>query len=143
MSTLKIFTDGGSRGNPGPAAIGVYVLDENMSVIESFGRTIGITTNNVAEYTALISALEWLVEFSKHSSLTQTIFHLDSQLVVEQVNGRWKVKHEHIKPLVQQVQQLSKALLHPVSFVYIPRAQNAEADRLVNEALDRDLKLDN
>ncbi len=136
MATLKIFTDGGSRGNPGHAAIGVYILDEKNALIESFGRTIGITTNNVAEYTALISALEWLVEFSKHQTLTQTIFHLDSQLVVEQVNGRWKVKHEHIKPLVQQVKHLSKSLPYPVSFVYIPRAQNAEADRLVNEALD-------
>lgn len=138
---LFINTDGGSRGNPGPAAIGVHAELAGQVVFEK-SSTIGEGTNNTAEYTAVIQALDWLKGWLKPAdgSLPHQIqsvqFLLDSQLVVEQLSGRYKIKQPHILNYVRQIRLSIQALAIPVSFSYVPRARNSRADALVNEALD-------
>lgn len=128
---LIINCDGGSRGNPGPAAYGYVVKKENKIVKEGFAK-IGKTTNNVAEYTALIEALKWLKGAYPNESLN---FYLDSQLVVSQLNGIFRVKDSKIRDLVFQVRELESNFTH-IMYYHVPREQNKEADRLVNLALD-------
>lgn len=130
---LIINTDGGSRGNPGPAAIGVVVRSENIVVYE-LGLTIGVTTNNVAEYTAVLKAIEYLA--SLPSSPESVQFLLDSKLVVEQLNGKFAIKNAGLRPLFDQIQKERKQFDFPTYFSYVPRAENAAADLLVNKALD-------
>ena len=127
-------TDGGSRGNPGPAAIGVLVEVEKagtLTVVAEIGETIGVTTNNVAEYQALIRGLEE----SGRLGASEVACLLDSQLVVEQMNGRYKVKHANVVDLHRRASELGRGF-KKVTYGYVPRAQNAQADRLVNAALD-------
>jgi ribonuclease HI len=134
MSRLVLHTDGGARGNPGPAAIGVVVEKEHdggLEVLAEIGETIGVATNNVAEYRALIRGLEE----AKRLGAEEVECLLDSTLVVEQMSGRYKVKHANVIPLQRQASELARGF-KKVGYRYIPRAQNAEADRLVNEALD-------
>ena len=130
--TLHLYTDGGSRGNPGQAAIGCVLEDPSTGdVIREHLDRIGIETNNVAEYQALIEGLKLAERYHPN----QLICHLDSELVVKQVNGEYRVKMPTLQPLVDQIQQLRTAFPE-VSFVYIPRADNHRADALVNRALD-------
>lgn len=127
-------TDGGARGNPGPAGIGVVVEVEDggrREMVAEIGEKIGIATNNVAEYRALIRGLEE----ARRLGGTLVTCLLDSQLVVEQMNGRFKVKHDNVVPLHRQATDLSRQF-KKVTFGYVPRAQNAGADALVNAALD-------
>lgn len=134
MSRVILHTDGGARGNPGPAAIGVVVELENggrRELIAEIGEKIGVATNNVAEYRALVRGLE---EAGRLGG-TEVTCLLDSQLVVEQMNGRFKVKHADMIPLHRQATGLTRAF-KKVTFGYVPRAQNAAADALVNAALD-------
>lgn len=139
---MIVHTDGGSRGNPGHAAIGFVVLQDGK-VIQETGSYLGIATNNTAEYEALVQALEWLIA-QKASGLFSTpqkvTFKLDSQLVVEQLNGRYAVKQPHIQTYVHRVRALLTSLGFPAEFQYIPRKENAAADALVNLALDAHLK---
>lgn len=132
MTVFNVYTDGGARGNPGPAAIGVRVKDGQGKPIHSFGRTIGETTNNVAEYQAVIAALEWIVSQPKPDKVN---FYSDSTLIVHQIRGEWKIKQPHLKPLVERVRELENNLI--VSHSVIPREQNQQADWLVNQALDK------
>lgn len=133
---LQINTDGGSRGNPGPAAIGVYATIDNQPIF-SLSQKIGINTNNYAEYSAVISALEHLqLNPQLLKDITQIKFVLDSELVVRQLTGIYKVKHPAIVPLHYKVQTLLKSLSIPVSFSHVLRAENKQADALVNAALD-------
>lgn len=135
---IVVYTDGGSRGNPGNAATGVVIQVDNVPLFES-GEYLGVTTNNVAEYTAVIRALDWLVENKTtllYSSGESIRFRLDSQLVVEQLSGRYAVKQPHILELVRRVQQRLISLEISAQFQYIPRKENARADSLVNQALD-------
>jgi ribonuclease HI len=136
MSVLSIFTDGGSRGNPGHAATGVVIMDGEQ-MIASDGHYIGIHTNNVAEYTAVIRALELLATLP---SPTQVNFYLDSLLVVSQLNGQYAVKNAALAKLHAQVQEARKKCDYLITFSYVPRAQNAAADALVNEAMDTFLR---
>ncbi|MEA2644945.1 MAG: ribonuclease / adenosylcobalamin/alpha-ribazole phosphatase [Chloroflexota bacterium] len=134
MSNLVIHTDGGARGNPGPAAIGVVLEVERDGARETIGEvaeTIGVASNNVAEYRAIIRALE-AAERLGASSVTCL---LDSLLVVEQLNGRYRVKSEDMKPLHARVRELAGHFAL-VTFQHVRREQNQEADRLVNLALD-------
>ena len=135
---IIVHTDGGSRGNPGNAATGVVIEHGTTPLFES-GEYLGITTNNVAEYTAVIRALNWLIS-QKSSTLHMAgeliQFKLDSQLVVEQLNGRYAVKQPNMLELVRQVRQKLSLLGIPAQFTYIPRKENARADALVNKALD-------
>lgn len=135
---LVINTDGGARGNPGPAGIGVSAV-VNKEVIFTVSQKIGITTNNVAEYTAVIKALE---EIEKLQISAEKIkFILDSELIVNQILGNYKVKQPHLQVLRQTVIDLIKKLrtnnqVSQISFTSVPREENKSADKLVNLALD-------
>ena len=138
MSVLSIHTDGGARGNPGPAAVGVVFSNGDWT--EGFGRTIGETTNNVAEYTAVLDALSRIPEIIARLGNTSSLsFYLDSQLVVRQILGQYRVKEAGLQQLHAQVLSLLRHIGLPFTFNHIPRSQNAEADRLVNRALDEGL----
>lgn len=130
--TLVINADGASRGNPGPAAIGATIKDENGLLLASVSQRIGRTTNNQAEYRALIAALEKAISLEAR----RVDIRLDSELVVRQVEGRYKVKKATLRPLYLRVGELL-GRLEGFTLTHIPREQNAEADRLANAALKR------
>ena len=137
ISALNIFTDGGARGNPGPSAIGVYVEDEARKKIAGFGKTIGIATNNVAEYKAVIGALDWVIENKKNFSKDAKIyFFLDSKLVCSQIIGLFKVKNSDLRALLFDVRDREAQVSLQTYYKHIPREQNTKADAFVNEALD-------
>lgn len=123
--------DGASRGNPGPGALGVVIYNHQGEIIAEHKKTLGICTNNVAEYQALIKTLEMAIELQ----LNKILIRSDSQLLVKQMQGHYKVKDEKIKALYQEVQKLLKSL-ELVEFCHIPRTENKLADQLANEALD-------
>ncbi len=128
-----IYTDGGSRGNPGPAAYGYIIYGPNGRVEAEGSSYIGVTTNNQAEYQAIVAALK------KMETLTTTesvLCKLDSELVVKQINGLYRMKNPDLKPWLDEIKVIRQRFSAKVSFVHIPREQNKEADRLVNEALD-------
>jgi len=130
MRRLTVNVDGGARGNPGPAAIGVVVRDGNQ-VLEEAGEKIGEATNNVAEYKALLRG----IELARTLGATELELRGDSELVVRQVEGRYKVKNAGMKPLYQEVMKALREV-DSWSISHVRREQNADADRLVNEALD-------
>lgn len=144
MDTLYINTDGGSRGNPGPAGIGVVFCDGEGNLIHSHKEFIGHATNNQAEYKAIVKALDALSKstwFSKNNNQDcKVICRLDSKLVVEQINGNYKVKNEGISILLDKLNTIKQDMKIGLSFVHIPREENKMADKLVNEALDQALK---
>jgi len=124
--------DGGSRGNPGPAGFGCVVWSQDhTAVLAEHGQPIGVTTNNVAEYRGLIAGLEE----ARRLGAAEVTVRMDSKLVVEQMSGRWKVKHPGMAELHQQARALASTF-ESVSFTWIPREQNKHADRLANEAMD-------
>lgn len=132
---VKVFCDGGSRGNPGPAAAGVAITDHNGEVILETNEYLGIRTNNYAEYSAVILALNTLLP----QSIKKADFYLDSELVTKQLNGEYRVKHVDMKPLHTQVLQLTKELKDKgvlVSFSHVRREYNKLADAQVNVCLD-------
>ena len=146
---LIIHTDGGARGNPGPAAIGVVIEEETrdkgqetsktgtLKKIAAFGKRIGETTNNVAEYTAVIEALRWVKNNPILPSLRETIeCYLDSILVVNQLNGLYKIKNTKLRELLSSVRIIEQEIGGTVYYISIPREQNTQADALVNAALD-------
>jgi ribonuclease HI len=131
VTRLTVNVDGGARGNPGPAAIGVVVRDGDGNVLEEVGETIGETTNNVAEYRALLRGIEAAAE----QGASELELVGDSELVVRQVEGRYKVKNAGMKELNQQVKR-ALGDFDSWSIRHVRRAENSDADRLVNEALD-------
>ena len=131
MGKLTVNVDGGARGNPGPAAIGVVVRNDDGAIVEAVGETIGPQTNNVAEYRALIRGIELALA---HGADEVELIG-DSQLIVRQVEGRYKVKHAAMKDLHAEAKKLL-ANFERWSIRDVRREQNADADRLVNEALD-------
>ncbi len=134
LDEIVVFADGGSRGNPGPAAIGAVVLDPSTDpprTLATVSEAIGVTTNNVAEYEALIAGLEAAARFHARRLRVRA----DSLLVINQLRGRWKVKHDGLRPLHEQARSLLRSYEH-VDLGHVPRAQNKEADALVNAALD-------
>lgn len=131
---VKIFTDGGSRGNPGPSASGFVILDMEDNVLIDKGVYLGITTNNQAEYTALKLALE---ECLKMGTLEAQVY-LDSLLVVNQMKGIFKVKNRDLWPIHDAIKQLAKQF-KKISFSHVPREFNKLADAAVNRALDEQL----
>ncbi len=129
--SVIVEADGGSRGNPGPAAYGALLKDaETGEVIAERGETIGTATNNVAEYRGLIAGLELAAE---HAPEAEVEVRMDSKLVVEQMSGNWKIKHPSMKPLAVEAKRLAPK---GTSYTWVPRAENVHADRLANEALD-------
>ena len=138
ISILNVFTDGGARGNPGPAAIGVYIADENNEKIAGFGKTIGVATNNVAEYKAVIEAFDWIIENKKNFSKDAKIyFHLDSRLVCSQIIGIFKVKNSDLRDLLFSVRDREAQISLQIFYKNIPREENTKADAFVNQALDQ------
>ena len=132
---LIIEADGGSRGNPGPAAYGCLVKDAlTNEVLFKEGKTLGITTNNVAEYSGLVAALVAAHEIDPNAQIE---VRMDSKLVVEQMSGNWKIKHENMKGLVEKARNAFAQ--SQVKYVWVPREDNLAADTLLNIALDAEL----
>lgn len=131
----NVFTDGAARGNPGDASIAFYITDEKNNKIFSCGEKIGLATNNVAEYKAIILALVWLVTNKNKISSPINIF-LDSNLVCSQLNGLFKIKNASLRTLFFEIKQKEKEINQPIIYQYIPREKNKEADKIVNLVLD-------
>ncbi len=138
MLNLKIFTDGGSRGNPGEAAYGVIISDQDKKLIE-FGVYIGIATNNEAEYRGVLAAIKWIEENVKEK-IDFLDFKMDSMLVCQQLKGLWKIKNLNLKVINEEIKLKLLKLAVKYSFTHVPREQNKEADRMVNAALDSKIK---
>ena len=131
MKSLLVYVDGGSRGNPGPAGIGVVILDEKGKKVKEFNKYLGVTTNNIAEYNAVIYGLqEALIEKADTVDL-----HLDSELVAQQLIGEYRVKNNNIKPLFEQALHLISGF-KKVNIKRIGREKNKVADKLVNKAIN-------
>lgn len=128
---LVIRTDGGARGNPGPAGIGVVIEDETGKVLEEHAKFLGVKTNNQAEYAAVILGLER----AKHLGADSVEVVADSELVIKQANGEYKVKHVNTKPLYAQMRALVLQI-GSVKFRHVKRAENTHADALSNKAMD-------
>lgn len=139
MPKIIIYTDGGARGNPGPAGAGAVILDEKGKVLAEISDYLGKTTNNVAEYEALIRALAATKElFGAEISKMEVEIKMDSELIVRQMQGRYKVKAPELKPRFMQVKALL-ASIPKASFTHISREKNTKADALVNAAIDKAL----
>jgi len=134
MRELTIYTDGASRNNPGEAGAGIYILEDGKPA-GKIARYLGATTNNIAEYTAAIIALEHAVQVGA----SRVTLNADSELLVKQLNGQYKVKNEGLKPLHRRAKELI-AQIESVEVQYIPRAQNKEADALANQAIDEKIQ---
>lgn len=136
--TITVHSDGGARGNPGPAAIGV-TIESSEQMLAEISEYIGETTNNIAEYTAVLRGLETLQTLN---TATDSVidWKLDSELVVKQLSGEYKVKNPGLQPLHQAIQDKRAAFSH-LTFSHVRREENKEADRLVNEALNKQAKL--
>lgn len=128
---LQLFTDGGSRGNPGPSGIGMVIKDEQGRTLAQCWKYTGIGTNNRAEYMALLEGIRYI-----QIQWPGAVIHccLDSELVVKQLNGQYRVKHPDLQPLYAQIKLLEMA--HSMRYTHIPRERNQEADRLANKAMD-------
>lgn len=133
---INVYTDGGARGNPGPAAIGVFIVHGKNAVLARIGKKIGHATNNVAEYTAVIEGLAWIAKNIDKLSIDRINFFLDSQLVVSQLNGIYKIKNSVLRELLFSIREKEASLGSVISYTHIRREKNKEADRLVNMALD-------
>jgi ribonuclease HI len=129
---LIVACDGASRGNPGPAGIGVEITTEDGTVVSEIARGIGETTNNVAEYTAVIEGLALAKELGARSVTLRS----DSLLLISQLTGRYRVKSTHLQPLHRRARSIA-AGFERTSFEHVPREENREADRLANEGVDR------
>ncbi len=130
---IVIYSDGGARGNPGPAA-SAYVVFENEKMINSSSKYLGVTTNNVAEYNGVIMALEGIKN-------TEIKFCMDSELVVKQLTGHYKIKDAKLIDLSLRVKKIIHDNNLKVNFVHVPRKENSYADKLVNEKLDDSSRL--
>lgn len=131
---LKIYCDGGARGNPGPGAAAFVVIIDGK-VVYSQSKYLGVATNNYAEYAGVVMALEWLVINSRNKK-RRTEFFLDSELVVNQLSGKYKVKSKKLKPLAIKAKELDKKCPFEILYHAVPRSRNKLADYLVNKELD-------
>ncbi|HET7292106.1 MAG TPA: ribonuclease HI family protein [Vicinamibacteria bacterium] len=130
-TSLRLFIDGASRGNPGEAGFGVHVTDEAGAPVASLYGYLGRATNNVAEYEALLHALRWALEHG----IRRVAVYSDSELVVKQMNGAYKVKHPDMQARCREAQGLLRRF-EKAGIAHVPRERNREADRLANQALD-------
>lgn len=134
---LIIYTDGGSRGNPGQAGIGVVFCNEKKQILKEYGERIGVATNNEAEYQAVVFALQKARQLFGKEKVKQAniYFYLDSELVVKQLNHQYKIEEGKLQPLFMKIWNLLTDF-GEVKFTHIPREENKLADKLVNDALD-------
>ena len=128
---MSRYIDGGARGNPGPAGYGVRIEQPDGTLVEEFGESIGVATNNVAEYRGLLAALEWARAHDRRHLHVRS----DSLLLVQQMLGNYKVKHPRLQPLHARARLLAHEIGR-VAFEHVPREANAHADRLANAAMD-------
>lgn len=135
-TALTLFTDGGARGNPGPSGIGVSVVNQDNQEVYAYGEAIGVATNNEAEYLAFLHSVSWVTQQELAPNCTIT-WKLDSQLVVEQLNKRWKVKDARMRGYAEQAWKMLSTLPYSMQIIHIRRAENKRADALVNQALDQ------
>lgn len=131
---ITIYTDGGSRGNPGQAAYGFVIYDSQKKVIYEEGKSIGINTNNVAEYSGIMEALRYVKKNILNTSLIEVF--MDSQLATMQLLGKWKIKNENLRSLFFTIKTLEKEIGAKITYTHVRREFNKEADKLVNQALD-------
>ncbi len=136
MQTITVHTDGGARGNPGPAGIGVAVYDEAGEVMTELAEFIGNATNNVAEYTAIVRALEHIGTMVADTKSVHLTVKLDSELVQRQMNGVYKVKDATLKTYFEKAKALTGEYAS-VTFIHVPRSANKAADALANKAMDK------
>lgn len=130
--TVHAYTDGASRGNPGESGIGVVLKNEKGSVLASHADFIGMTTNNVAEYQALLQCLK----MAQETSCTRLIVHSDSELMVRQLQGAYKVKDKALKGLFDEVQRLLASAPFTFEIIHVSREENGQADRLANQGIN-------
>ena len=135
METIEVFTDGGSRGNPGPSASS-YLVKKDGRIITSGSKYLGESTNNRAEYTAVGLALRALINDVEDVEKNKIIFYIDSQLVVRQLNGVYKIKDPVLKKLAMKIKLIEKKIPAEIKYLFVNREKNKEADFLVNETLD-------
>lgn len=133
MEPLKIYCDGGARGNPGPAASAFVVVGDSGNILVKKGKYIGATTNNVAEYMAVLLALDWV---GKNNITLSPTFFLDSLLIVNQLNGVYKIRDKKLIHLVHKAKEKEKILQVKIFYRAIPRSENKTADFMVNKVLD-------
>ncbi len=135
LDKVRVYSDGGARGNPGPAAIGVLICDESGEALREHQETIGETTNNIAEYTAVLVGLE----MARQLGAKQIDYYVDSELVANQLSGKYRVKMEHLKTLFRQVKEKEKSF-RSVTFSQVPRTHEKirYVDGLVNQVLNRE-----
>lgn len=134
---LVIHADGGARGNPGPAAYGVVIENETGKVIARLGKALGIKTNNQAEYGGVIGALEFIKkDLVPVTKITALEFYLDSDLIVNQLSGKYKIKSPELAVLAIRAKNLEKEICSAVFYKQIPREKNKPADKIVNQVLD-------
>lgn len=132
-----MFTDGGARGNPGPAGIGVQIVDESGTVLKEVSQAIGNSTNNYAEYQAVMVGLQTLKQhFGKQTKDMEFEVKLDSELVKKQLNAEYQIKEPGLVPMFIEIHNLRVANFPQLTLTHIPREKNKEADRLANEAMD-------
>jgi len=135
-NSLKIFCDGGARGNPGPAAA-AFVVEKNGQTVHSESVFLGKTTNNAAEYSAVLIGLKWLIQDPNVKyQVSNIVFFLDSELVTKQINGLYRVKNKNLKNCFLQVNDLINKIPVKIFFKNISRQKNKKADFLVNQKLD-------
>ena len=139
MAKIQIYTDGGSRGNPGQAAIGVYIVNGNNKELARVGRKIGEATNNVAEYSAILEGFAWVLANKDRHNVSEVHFYMDSQLAYSQIVGLFKVKNERIRDFIFKIRQKEAGLGVPVFYNHVFREKNKNADLMVNLALDNRL----
>lgn len=133
-----LYADGGARGNPGPAGAGAVVFDSIGKRVVEVADFLGVATNNVAEYEAVLRGLKKLLtEFPDgHFKSAEIEIRMDSKLVIEQLKGAYKIKHPNLVPRYLEVKNVIARSFGKVSYVHVPRAQNADADELANQAMD-------
>ena len=137
MKKVICFTDGGARGNPGPAAVGVHIVDEAGTVVKEVAETIGNSTNNFAEYHGVLRGLQTLKEiYGKATKEMAFELKMDSELVKKQLNHEYQIKEPGLVPMFIEIHNLRVANFPNLTLTHVPRAENKEADRLVNKALD-------
>jgi len=139
MKAINIYTDGGARGNPGPAAIGVFIEGDNKVLVQ-IGEKIGETTNNFAEYSAVLKGLNFLLDNLKLLNKDSKInFFMDSQLVYSQIIGLFKIKNATLRDLLFKIKEKEAEIKLPITYNFVRREKNKNADKLVNLALDNKL----
>jgi ribonuclease HI len=134
---INVYTDGGSRGNPGHSAFGLVVYDDQQQIIHKDSKYLGIKTNNEAEYAGLIAALEWIKKNQSKLNISNINFYSDSQLMVRQISGTYRVKASNLLPIFQEAKKLISQISLSINFQDVRRELNELADQLANEAMDR------